>query len=89
MKFSKSAIRARQLSVAHMTEMQPVAVREDDRPTHRPYSTERYSSSTNNGIVVPQQLRDQIEAAMAEQRRSMEPEEPAKPAFSQWGFFGF
>jgi hypothetical protein len=86
MKLSKAAMRTRHVKLAHLT-MTPVAnVDETPKQSERPriYSTERYSgSASNNGIPIPQKLRDQIEATM------LKPEaENELPAFiGGWGFF--
>lgn len=66
MKYSKAALKARHVQLGHMTMMQPTAYAEEKSEYHvrpRVYSTDR-QQSTNNGIVIPHQLRDRIEASM-------------------------
>jgi len=93
MKFSKSAMRARHVQVAHMTVLSDRHIRDEPPATPaRRYSTEWYDSApTNNGIAIPQQLRDRIDAAMArptsEADVSAEVETVSQPAFLGWGFF--
>lgn len=67
MKFSKAAMRTRHVQLAHMTMMQPAPTIADDWQSAPPrtYSTERYApTKSSNGITVPQQLRDRIEATI-------------------------
>lgn len=66
MKFSKSALRTRHVRLAHRTmiPLAEVATDEDREPSpSRTYSTERFAKA-NNGIVIPQQLRERIEASV-------------------------
>lgn len=86
MKFSKSAMRARQVRVAHLTQMQPVSPSIDERPPGRPrtFSTER-AGIVPNGVIVPEQVRQRIEDSFA--RADPEPTEKPNPSFTGWGFF--
>lgn len=88
MKYSKSAMRKNHVELGHMTMMKPTAFAEPEVATApaRVYSTERYSPvPTNNGLTLPQALRDRIE-------RSFErPEEDGQTSISAflstgWGF---
>jgi hypothetical protein len=88
MKLTKAAIKNRQVLVAHMTMTPEYHIKESQKSAEqaRIYSTERYGGKPiNNGIPIPQILRDQIEATM----KQPEPEpEPERPTFvGGWGFF--
>ncbi|MCV9964862.1 hypothetical protein OIU34_23500 [Pararhizobium sp. BT-229] len=75
MKFSKAAMRTRHVQLGHMTMMQPAPNTADERQSApaRTYSTERYApTKSHNGIAIPQQFRDRIEASMSK----VEEEEP-------------
>jgi len=66
MKLSKAAIRTRHVQTAHLTIMPAVTYVEEATSSSsapRTYSTDRHTR-TNNGISIPQQLRDRIEASM-------------------------
>ncbi len=86
MKFSKSAMRARHVRVAHLTQMEVAAPSIDERPPSRPrmFSTDRTGSVTN-GVVVPEELRQRIEDVFAQVES--ESEEDQRPSFTGWGFF--
>jgi hypothetical protein len=98
MKFSKAAMRARHLQVAHLTALGDNHPREvSPAAPARRYSTAWYGPApTTNGIAIPQQLRDQIEAvnkasyADIEKAPVTEPLGVAneRPTFHGWGFFG-
>jgi hypothetical protein len=67
MKFSKAAMKSRHVKLAHMAVMPPTETIADERTTGpaRTYSTERYAPiKSNNGIPIPQELRDNIEASI-------------------------
>jgi hypothetical protein len=102
MKFSKAAMKTRHLKVAHLHQMGDNHLQKAPEPAPaRKYSTAWYdpNATTNNGIAIPQQLRDQIEAAMkrtdtpqiAETKKAPIPEPldtpPQKATFHAWGFF--
>lgn len=91
MKFSKSAMRAHHLHFAHMTMMQPTSAAVEEPPEAKPrmYSTEKYQiTKTNNGIQVPQHVRDRIEATMATPEPQQDPgtTEGDQRSFGGWGF---
>ncbi len=93
MKLSKAAIRTRHVQTAHRTIMPAVTYVEEvtsSSSAPRTYSTDRHTR-TNNGISIPQQLRDRIEASMP--RPSVEesktvPMSDMSPSFlsANWGF---
>lgn len=90
MKYSKSAMRAHHVQLGHMSMMQPTRYGDpvDEAPAPRPriYSTERYAPPSTNGISVPRQLRDRIEAAMvAPSNENVETTSPSLLS-SRWGF---
>jgi len=84
MKLTKAAMRTRHVRFGQMTVMDtPPPVQTHDREAKpRMYATDRYSR-TNNGVPVPQQLRERIEAAMG-----VTPKAGAIVPFlgSSWGF---
>jgi hypothetical protein len=85
MKFSKSAMRVRQVRVAHLTQMPAASATLDERPPGSPrtFSTDRTGGT--NGVILPEQLRQRIEGAFptAEPER----EERQHLSFTGWGFF--
>jgi hypothetical protein len=97
MKFSKAALKVRHIQVAHLTELGDKHLRDEPpaAPARR-YSTEWYDPAPKtNGIAIPQQLRDRIEASMKAASPELE-NAPApqltetdedKPMFLGWGFF--
>lgn len=88
MKFSKAAMRTRHVKLAHMTMMEAAPNIADDRQSApaRTYSTERYApTKSNNGISIPRQLRDRIEASM----KKAEVEEDERPMSFLSGGRGF
>lgn len=91
MKFSRSALKTRHVQLAHMTMMKPTQFSEDTVPSAPPriYSTEDYASKrTNNGVNVPQELRNRIEASsLRKHEEHREDEHGDPPVFSRWGFF--
>jgi hypothetical protein len=85
MKFSKSAMRVRQVRVAHLTQMPAASETIDERPPGRPrtFSTDRTGGT--NGVVLPEQLRQRIDGIIA--KAEPEPDEKQRPSFTGWGFF--
>lgn len=92
MKYSKAAMTAHHVQFGQMAMMQPTPI-EPDRSANRPagpartYSTERYApTKSNNGVPIPQQLRDRIESSI--NRPDPMPEQvDGPPTFLGWGFF--
>jgi hypothetical protein len=68
-----------------MTVTQPVSQASDERIGSRPrsFSTDRERSLTN-GVVVPETLRQKIEASFS--KGPAEPEHAPDQSFSGWGF---
>jgi hypothetical protein len=95
MKFSKAAIKSRQIKVAHLTALGEERLRDEPpaAPARR-YSTEWRGTPISNGIDIPKIVRDQIEAAASstapETTKAPKPEplEAAAATFHGWGFFG-
>ncbi len=94
MKFSKAAIRSRQIKVAHLTAIGEKHLRDEPpaAPARR-YSTEWHGTPIRNGIDIPRTLRDQIEAAAPpapeiKKAPKPEPSEAVTSTFQGWGFFG-
>lgn len=84
MKFTKAALRNRHVQLGHLTVMQPTQLTEVGQPPGKPrtYSTERFTRE-NNGISIPHQLRERIEASVPKR----EPEVRPRPFISGgWGF---
>ena len=93
MKFSKAAIRSRQIKVAHLTAIGETHLRDEPpaAPARR-YSTEWRGTPIRNGIDIPPVLRDQIEAAAPrapEIKKAPKPEplDDVTSTFHGWGFF--
>jgi hypothetical protein len=86
MKHSKSAMTAHHVQYGHMAMVTPPPERgTPPEPVGRPrsYATDRFDR-TPNGISVPEQLRQRIEASV---RTNPEPNHPEPQAFlSNWGF---
>ncbi|MCS4089243.1 hypothetical protein [Rhizobium sp. BK176] len=94
MKYSKAAMTAHHVQFGQMAMMQPsqhAGERAAERPSGpaRTYSTERYAPrAINNGVPIPQQLRDRIEASMKKPDPAPEPVSVGTPTtFLGWGFF--
>ena len=82
MRFSKAAMKTRHIHFGHMTAMEstPDPRIEKDSPPSRTYSTERFSTM-NNGVPIPKQLKERIEAL------GEKPQEVSKTFLSGKGFF--
>lgn len=94
MKFSKAAIRSRQIKVAHLTAIGERHLRDEPpaAPARR-YSTEWHGTPIRNSIDIPRELRDQIEATAPptpeiKKAPKLEPLDAVTSTFHGWGFFG-
>lgn len=93
MKLSSAAIRTRHVQLGHMTMMRPTQFAEEppkayERP--RTYSTERYARApSNNGIHIPQHVKERIEASAPKQEEINHPTVIPETFLSgKWGFLG-
>jgi hypothetical protein len=88
MKHSKSAMTAHHVQYGHMTMVTAAPARETEHgPVGRPrsYATDRFDRKPN-GVPVPQQLRERIEASVRT-NPNPEPNPPEMQTFlSKWGF---
>lgn len=93
MKYSKAALKTRHVQLGHLTMMQPTAYSDENAaPAERPrvYSTDRHTPS-NNGIVIPHQLRVRIEVSMPTPKSETGSTPTIKPTThvfmrNPWGF---
>jgi hypothetical protein len=67
-------MRTRHVQIAHMTVLPPRQEADADSPSAPPrtYSTERYVK-VNNGIAIPQQLRDRMDAMRIKTEEACQP----------------